>query len=157
MCYVLSVVRRYKHVLLCAIEQTKNARMCGDIFHLPVIVLSMWVWNFSLLIYALNCVIMILYKCAIVKNKMEELPVYILLCIFNKHFFLIEVLIGYLFVNKTSFNQWAMKYFIWFFDSVWLKVNTKFWEILKIGGIAILYNFDIFWCPRGCIISSQKM
>ena len=32
------------------------------------------------------------------------------------------------------------------------KGNTKFWEILKIGWIVILYNFDIFGCPCGCII-----
>ena len=25
-----------------------------------------------------------------------------------------------------------------------IKGNTKFWEILKIGWIVILYNFDIF-------------
>ena len=27
------------------------------------------------------------------------------------------------------------------------KGNTKFWEILKIGLIVTLYNFDIFGCP----------
>ena len=37
-----------------------------------------------------------------------------------------------------------------------IKGNTKFWEILKIGWIVILYNFDIFGCPCGCIISTRK-
>ena len=32
-----------------------------------------------------------------------------------------------------------------------LKGITKFWEILKNGWIVILYNFDIFGCPCGCI------
>ena len=34
----------------------------------------------------------------------------------------------------------------------YIKGNTKFWEILKIGLIVNLYNFDIFGCPCGCII-----
>ena len=37
-----------------------------------------------------------------------------------------------------------------------LEGNTKFWEILKIGLIVILYNFDIFGCLCGCIISTRK-
>ena len=36
------------------------------------------------------------------------------------------------------------------------KGNTKFWEILKIGWIVILYNVDIFGCPCGCIISTRN-
>ena len=38
-----------------------------------------------------------------------------------------------------------------------IKGNTKFWEILKIGWIVNLYNFDIFGCPWGCIISTKKI
>ena len=41
--------------------------------------------------------------------------------------------------------------------SVPLKGITKFWEILKIGWIANLYNFDISGCPCGCIISTKKL
>ena len=37
-----------------------------------------------------------------------------------------------------------------------VKGITKFWEILQIGWIVILYNFDIFGRPCGCIISSRK-
>ena len=37
-----------------------------------------------------------------------------------------------------------------------IKGNTKFWEILKIGWIVILYNVDIFGYPCGCIISTRK-
>ena len=37
-----------------------------------------------------------------------------------------------------------------------LKGNTKFWEILKNGWIVILYNFNIFGCPCGCIKKHQK-
>ena len=40
---------------------------------------------------------------------------------------------------------------------VFLKGNTKFWEILKIGWIVNLYNFDILGCPCGCIISTNKI
>ena len=38
-----------------------------------------------------------------------------------------------------------------------LKGNKKFWEILKIGWIVILYNLDIFGCPYECIISTKKL
>ena len=38
-----------------------------------------------------------------------------------------------------------------------VKDNTKFWEILKIGWIVILYNFHTFGCPCGCIISTGKI
>ena len=37
-----------------------------------------------------------------------------------------------------------------------IKGNTKFWEILKIGWIVNFYNFDIFGCPCGFIISTKK-
>ena len=37
-----------------------------------------------------------------------------------------------------------------------IKGNTKFWEILRIGWIVILYNFDISGCPCGCIISTRN-
>ena len=37
-----------------------------------------------------------------------------------------------------------------------LKVIQSFWEILKIEWIVIQYNFDIFGCPCGCIISTRN-
>ena len=37
------------------------------------------------------------------------------------------------------------------------KGNTKFWDILKIGWIVILYNFYIFGCPCGCIIAPENL
>ena len=38
-----------------------------------------------------------------------------------------------------------------------LKGNTKFWEISKNGWIVILYNFDIFGCPCGCIKNPEML
>ena len=46
--------------------------------------------------------------------------------------------------------------------SVWERENrlvkgiTKFWEIFKIGWIVILYNFNIFRCPCGCIKNTRN-
>ena len=36
------------------------------------------------------------------------------------------------------------------------KGNTKFWEILKIGWIVIIYNYDIFGFPCECILTTKK-